>query len=152
MHPFGFEADIQATEVLFASLRLRMLDGADRADRLHRPVGEDARAYKRSWMLGFIREVTARIGAAQTAARAAAEQGGAMDGRGARAAGAWRWFWPTGRRWSRRALPPSTRSWPRTRPTTFKGTGYWQGVADGRDADIGGPAFDEEAEAAQLIH
>ena len=82
VHLFGFEADLQATEVLFASLRLQMLDGADRADRLHRPEGEDGRAYKRSRMLGFIREVTARIGAAQRTARAAAEEGTEADGRG----------------------------------------------------------------------
>ncbi|MFF4055994.1 DUF2786 domain-containing protein [Streptomyces sp. NPDC001668] len=149
VHLFGFEADIQATEVLFASLRLQMLDGADRADRLHRPLGEDARAYKRSWMLGFIREVTARIGAAQKAARAAAEQGGEMDGKGA------------GGRSVALVLADRTTvvearlaaQYPKlnkTRPTKFKGTGYWQGVADGRDADIGGPAFDEEGQAAQL--
>ncbi|WP_107117369.1 DUF2786 domain-containing protein [Streptomyces canus] len=151
VHLFGFEADLQATEVLFASLRLQMLDGADRADRRHRPEGEDARAYKRSWMLGFIREVTARIGAAQRAARAAAEQGVEAEGEG------------SGGRSVALVLADRTTvvearlaaQYPKlnkTRPTKFKGTGYWQGVADGRDADIGGLAFDEEGQAAQLTN
>ncbi|USQ84698.1 DUF2786 domain-containing protein [Streptomyces phaeoluteigriseus] len=149
VHLFGFEADIQVTEVLFASLRLQMLEGADRADRLHRPEGEDARAYKRSWMLGFIREVTARIGAAQQAARAAAEEEAGADEE------------PTSGRSVALVLADRTTvvearlaaQYPKlnkTRPTKFKGTGYWQGVSDGRDADIGGPAFDEEEQAAQL--
>ncbi|AXE81548.1 hypothetical protein C5746_36555 [Streptomyces atratus] len=149
VHLFGFETDLQATEVLFASLRLQMLEGADRADRLHRPEGEDARAYKRSWMLGFIREVTARIGSAQRTASAAAEEGSEAGGTSSRSV----------------ALVLADRTavvearlaaqYPKlnkTRPTKFKGTGYWQGVADGRDADIGGPAFDEDAKTAQLIH
>ncbi|MFI2035027.1 DUF2786 domain-containing protein [Streptomyces bottropensis] len=149
VHLFGFEADIQVTEVLFASLRLQMLEGADRADRLHRPEGEDARAYKRSWMLGFIREVTARIGAAQQAARAAAEEEAGADEE------------PTSGRSVALVLADRTTvvearlaaQYPKlnkTRPAKFKGTGYWQGVSDGRDADIGGPAFDEDEQAAQL--
>ncbi|MFJ7290543.1 DUF2786 domain-containing protein [Streptomyces collinus] len=149
VHLFGFEADIQATEVLFASLRLQMLEGADRADRLHRPEGEDARAYKRSWMLGFIREVTARIGAAQQAARAAAEQrteaeSEGRDGRSVALVLADRTTVVEAR------LAAQYPKLNKTRPTKFKGTGYWQGVADGRDADIGGPAFDEESQAPQL--
>jgi hypothetical protein len=148
VHLFGFEGDIQASEVLFASLRLQMLDGADRADRSHRPVGEDPRAYKRSWMLGFIREVTDRIKAAQETARAAAEheqEGAERTGRSV-------------------ALVLADRStvvdahlndrYPtlvKARPAKFKGTGYWQGRADGQRADIGGPTVVPHARAEQLI-
>ncbi|GAA3151872.1 DUF2786 domain-containing protein [Streptomyces echinatus] len=151
VHLFGFEGEIQASEVLFASLRLQMLDGADRADRLHRPAGEDARAYKRSWMLGFIREVTDRVRAAQEAARAAAEH--AQEA----AEGAER----TGRSV---ALVLADRStvvaahlndhYPQlgtTRPTKFKGTGYWQGRVDGRRADIGGPTIVPDTRTEQLV-
>lgn len=149
VHLFGFETDLQATEVLFASLRLQMLEGADRADRLHRPAGEDARAYKRSWMLGFIREVTVRISAAQRTASAAAEEGSEAEGTSSRSV----------------ALVLADRTtvvearlsdqYPKLnkpRPAKFKGTGYWQGVADGRDAYIGGSAFDfdEEDRTARL--
>uniref|UniRef100_A0AAU2JZS5 DUF2786 domain-containing protein n=1 Tax=Streptomyces sp. NBC_00049 TaxID=2903617 RepID=A0AAU2JZS5_9ACTN len=154
VHLFGFEADLQTADVLFASLRLQMLAGADRADRRHRPDGEDSRAYKRSWMLGFIREVTVRIRAAQQAARAAAERGadgpggpGGEDAQGVRSV----------------ALVLADRTavveahcaarYPKlgtARPTKTKGTGYWQGVADGRHADIGGHAFAVDVPNAQL--
>ncbi|MFD0546047.1 DUF2786 domain-containing protein [Streptomyces mexicanus] len=148
VHLFGFEGDIQASEVLFASLRLQMLDGADRADRLHRPAGEDARAYKRSWMLGFIREVTDRVKAAQAAARAAAEhEQEGVDGTGRSV-----------------ALVLADRStvvdahlndrYPtlgKARPTKFKGTGYWQGRVDGRRADISGPTIVPDTYNEQLI-
>ncbi|MBP5908862.1 DUF2786 domain-containing protein [Streptomyces scabiei] len=149
VHLFGFETDIQATEVLFASLRLQMLEGADRADRLHRPETEDARAYKRSWMLGFIREVTARIGAAQQAARAAAEEEAGADeegvsGRSVALVLADRTTFVEARL---AAQYPKLNT---TRPTKFKGTGYWQGVADGRHADIGGSALADEEPNVQL--
>ncbi|MFE9661435.1 DUF2786 domain-containing protein [Streptomyces sp. NPDC005955] len=153
VHLFGFEADLHATAVLFTSLRLQMLSGADAADARHRPQGEDARAYKRSWMLGFIREVTTRIGAAQGAARAAADAERQADplrtGPGGRSV----------------ALVLADRSvvvenrvsarYPqlaKARPTKFKGTGYWQGVADGKHAEIGGPTLAEEEDVAQLAH
>ncbi|MFD5552656.1 DUF2786 domain-containing protein [Streptomyces sp. NPDC127068] len=153
VHLFGFEADLQATAVLFTSLRLQMLSGADAADARHRPQGEDARAYKRSWMLGFVREVTLRIGAAQGAARAAADAEQQTDplrsGPGGRSV----------------ALVLADRSavvenrvsarYPKlgkARPTKFKGTGYWQGVADGKHAEIGGSALADEEDVAQLAH
>ncbi|NEB83299.1 DUF2786 domain-containing protein [Streptomyces anulatus] len=153
VHLFGFEADLHATEVLFTSLRLQMLSGADVADFRHRPQGEDARAYKRSWMLGFIREVTTRIGAAQRAARAAADaeqqSGPVVADSGGRSV----------------ALVLSDRSavveaqvsacYPKlskARPPTFKGTGYWQGVADGKHAEIGGQALVDDEDMDQLTH
>jgi hypothetical protein len=151
VHLFGHEGDIQAVEVLFASLRLQMLDGADRADRAHRPVGEDARAYKRSWMLGFIREVTDRVRAAQEAARTEAEheqkaaQGTERAGRSVALVLA-----------DRSALVEARLNdrYPKlgkARPTKFKGTGYWQGRVDGRRADIGGPTVVPEPRSEQLI-
>ncbi|THA77100.1 DUF2786 domain-containing protein [Streptomyces sp. A0642] len=152
VHLFGFDADLHATEVLFTSLRFQMLSGADTADALHRPEGEDVRAYKRSWMLGFMREVTARIGAAQRAARAAADEQQAdplpadSGGRSVALVLA-----------DRSAVVEAQVSarYPKlakARPTKFKGTGYWQGVADGKHAEIGGPAFAEQEENAQLTH
>ncbi|MFG3014249.1 DUF2786 domain-containing protein [Streptomyces cinerochromogenes] len=156
LHLFGYESDIQASEVLFASLRLQMLAGADDAGRRHRPAGEDARAYKRSWMLGFIREVTARIGAAQRAASEAADQGaadqGAADGG----------THPSGRsvelvlaHRSAEVEAQLHQRYPKlgqARPTKFKGSGYWQGIADGRLADIGGPVFAEGEADPELTH
>lgn len=150
VHLFGYAGDIQASEVLFASLRLQMLAGAHRADLLHRPAGEDARAYKRSWMLGFIREVTNRVKAAQDAARTAAEH--EREAAGASETG--------GRSVAlvlanRSAVVDARLSdrYPKlgkTRRTTFKGSGYWQGITDGKDADIGGPAFGQDTRNVQL--
>ncbi|MFJ5142041.1 DUF2786 domain-containing protein [Streptomyces sp. NPDC088707] len=153
VHLFGFEADLHATEVLFTSLRLQMLSGADAADFRHRPEGEDARAYKRSWMLGFIREVTTRIGEAQRAARAAADAEQQTDSPGADSAG------------RSVALVLADRSavveaqvsarYPKlskARPPKFKGTGYWQGVADGKHAEIGGQVLVDEEDMDQLTH
>ncbi|WP_328718922.1 DUF2786 domain-containing protein [Streptomyces sp. NBC_00247] len=151
VHLFGFEADLQATEVLYASLRLQMLSGADTADALYRPEGEDARAYKRSWMLGFIRSVITRIGAAQRAAKAAADAEQQADSPetdfGGRSV----------------ALVLADRSvvvqaqvsarYPKlgkARPTKFKGTGYRQGMADGKRAEIGEQAFADVEEGARL--
>ncbi|UFR01769.1 DUF2786 domain-containing protein [Streptomyces sp. Go40/10] len=151
LHLFGYESDIQASELLFASLRLQMLAGADDAGRRHRPAGEDARAYKRSWMLGFIREVTARIGAAQRAASEAADQGAADGG-----------THPSGRsvelvlaHRSAEVEAQLHQRYPKlgqARPTKFKGSGYWQGIADGRLADIGGPTFAEGEADPELTH
>ncbi|MFD7547996.1 DUF2786 domain-containing protein [Streptomyces sp. NPDC059816] len=153
VHLFGFEADLHATEVLFTSLRLQMLSGADAADARHRPQGEDARAYKRSWMLGFIREVTTRIGAAQGVARAAADAEQRTDplrtGPGGRSVDlvlADRSAVVENRVSAR--YPQLVKA----RPTKFKGTGYWQGVADGRHAEIGGPTLADEEDVAQLAH
>ncbi|MFJ9597440.1 DUF2786 domain-containing protein [Streptomyces virginiae] len=148
VHLFGFETDVQASEVLFASLRLQMLVGADRADRLYRPAGEDARAYKRSWMLGFIREVTDRVTAVQETARVAAQDEQEGAGSAARSV----------------ALVLADRStvvdarmndrYPtlgKSRPTKFKGTGYWQGRVDGRRADIGGQSVVPGARTGELV-
>ncbi|WP_050503004.1 DUF2786 domain-containing protein [Streptomyces monomycini] len=151
VHLFGFEGDIQASEVLFASLRLQMLDGADRADRLHRPPGEDSRAYKRSWMLGFIREVTDRAKAAQAAAREAAEheqevaEGGDRVGRTVALVLADRSAVVDAR------LNDSYPKLSKARPTRFKGTGYRQGRVDGRRADIGGPTIVPQSRTEQFI-
>ncbi|MFD3939524.1 DUF2786 domain-containing protein [Streptomyces sp. NPDC058611] len=142
VHLFGFEADIQASEVLFSSLRLQMLDGADRAERLHRPAGEDARAYKRSWMLGFIREVAARVGAAQQVARTAAERQAGPEGGEEPASGRSVALVLADRtQVVESRLSAQYPTLKKATPTTFKGTGYHQGLVDGRYADIGTRAF-----------
>ncbi|MFF0550912.1 DUF2786 domain-containing protein [Streptomyces sp. NPDC004311] len=148
VHLFGFETDVQASEVLFASLRLQMLVGADRADRLYRPAGEDARAYKRSWMLGFIREVTDRVTAAQETARAAAQdeqEGAGSVGRSVALVLADRSTVVDARMNDR--YPTLGKS----RPAKFKGTGYRQGRVDGRRADIGGQSAVPGARAEELV-
>ena len=139
IHVFGFEPDVHATEVLFASLRLQMLDGAARADRLHRPAAEDPRTYKRSWMYGFMREVTRRMEAAQKAMRTKAEQthaeaGGRRDGHSVELVLADRI------RMVENRLNATYPKLGKARRIRFSGSGFSQGVMDGRTADIGGPS------------
>lgn len=148
VHVFGFASDLHSVEVLYASLRLQMLQGAERADARHRPPGELPRAYKASWMLGFIRAVALRIGEAERAAW--------QDSEHARAEAA--------------ATDPSAQGcsvalvladrtteveaevashYPKVgkvRRTRFTGSGYRQGHVDGQQADIGGLILDDESE------
>ncbi|MEV6126309.1 DUF2786 domain-containing protein [Streptomyces violaceusniger] len=147
VHLFGFASDLHAVEVLYTSLRLQMLRGAEAADSRHRPAGEAARAYKRSWMLGFIRAVTARIGEAERAARADTErerrQGDAADvaqGRSVALVLADR---------NAAVQAEVTSHYPKVkaaRRTRFTGSGFRQGHLDGQRADIGGPSLEAEDE------
>ncbi|MER7109310.1 DUF2786 domain-containing protein [Streptomyces sp. NPDC000229] len=149
VHLFGFEADVQAAELLFASLRLQMLDGAARADRLHRPDTEDARAYKRSWMYGFMREVTRRVQAAQDAMRTEAEHARVepaeqRDGRSVELVLADR---------TQVVEARLTATYPKlgkARRIRFSGSGFGQGVTDGRIADIGGPSVTSDGSRPPL--
>ncbi|WP_407111345.1 DUF2786 domain-containing protein [Streptomyces sp. DSM 116494] len=142
-HVFGFASDVHATEVLFASLRLQMLDGAARAERLHRADSEDARAYKRSWMYGFMREVIRRVEATQTVARAEAEHTRAHPGRGRDGRSVELVLSDRTQEVEARV----TATYPKlgkARRIRFSGSGFGQGVTDGRSADIGGPSVDPD--------
>ncbi|MDQ1029710.1 hypothetical protein QF035_007292 [Streptomyces umbrinus] len=148
VHLFGFPSDLHSVEVLYASLRLQMLQGADRADARHRPPGELPRAYKRSWMLGFIRAVALRIGEAERAAREDSERERAeaaatdtsVQGRSVALVLADR---------TTEVETEVASRYPKlgkVRRTRFTGSGYRQGHVDGQQADIGGLALDDENE------
>lgn len=148
VHLFGYASDLHSVEVLYASLRLQMLQGAERADARHRLPGELPRAYKRSWMLGFIRAVALRIGEAERAARAdterdRAEAAGtdtAVPGRSVALVLADR---TTAVQAKVAARYPKVG---KVRRTRFTGSGYRQGHADGQQADIGGLTMEYERE------
>ncbi|MFD3309436.1 DUF2786 domain-containing protein [Streptomyces sp. NPDC058694] len=148
VHLFGFPSDLHSVEVLYASLRLQMLQGAERADARLRPPGELPRAYKRSWMLGFIRAVALRIGEAERAAREdserdraeAAATDPAVQGRSVALVLADR---------TTEVETEVASRYPKlgkVRRTRFTGSGYRQGHVDGQQADIGGLALDDENE------
>ncbi|WP_438492031.1 DUF2786 domain-containing protein [Streptomyces asiaticus] len=147
VHLFGFESDLHAVDVLYASLRLQMLRGAEAADAAHRPAQEDRRAYKRSWMLGFIRAVTWRIGEAARVAREESERdrqsdaADAAQGRSVALVLADRTTAVDARLKSR--YPKLGKA----RRTRFTGSGYRQGHADGEQADIGGLSLEDEGES-----
>lgn len=70
VHVFGFTSDLERVELLYTSLLLQMATGLAKAPV---PYGQSARAYRRSWQMGFRQEVVGRVKAAeQRAAREAA--------------------------------------------------------------------------------
>jgi hypothetical protein len=145
---FGYESDLHRVEVLYASLRLQMLDGAQRASAVHRPRDEDVKAYKRSWMYGFITESTRRIAEVERAAQAEAEgaraEGGAV-GRSVEIVLADR---------GTRVAAEVARAYPKlkkARTVQSRGTGYRQGRIDGERADIGGPAMGSDGHPQGLL-
>ncbi|MCK2216742.1 DUF2786 domain-containing protein [Actinomadura sp. ATCC 31491] len=124
VHIFGFAADLERADLLATSLLLQMASGLARV----RPPGGSAspRAYRRSWLLGFTDEVYRLLSAAESRAEAdtaAAEPGTALVLADRRAE-------------VERAVaahyPRIRMSVPRT-----SGTGYRDGAAAARHADLG---------------
>jgi hypothetical protein len=132
VHVFGFAADLERADVLATSLLLQMASGLARV----RPPGEvtSVRAYRRSWLLGFTDEVYRLLCAAESHAQAGAT-GTALVLADRRAE-------------VERAVAAQ---YPRIRlsvPTT-SGTGYRDGAAAGRRADLGRTGV-REATAREL--
>jgi hypothetical protein len=133
LHVFGYGSDLERADILFTSLLVQMA----RALARQRVPGSGgaARAWRRSWMLGYCTAVVTRVRAAEEAAVAAApdEPADAADGTGQSA-----------------ALVLADRSmvvrrqvaaaYPRLRKTrvTYSGGGYGDGYREGQKADIGG--------------
>jgi hypothetical protein len=122
VHVFGFAADLERAELLATSLLLQMAAGLARV----RPPGEvtAVRAYRRSWLLGFTDEIYRLLREAETRAEAEAPVAGTAlvladrHTEVERAVAA--------------AYPRIRLSVPRT-----SGSGYGDGVAAGRRADLG---------------
>ncbi|MEU6795435.1 DUF2786 domain-containing protein [Nonomuraea wenchangensis] len=122
VHVFGFAADLERADLLATSLLLQMASGLARV----RPPGDavSPRAYRRSWLIGFTDEVYRLLCAAEAGAEAdAAGTGTALVLADRRAE-------------VERAVaahyPRVRMSVPRT-----SGTGYRDGVAAARHADLG---------------
>jgi hypothetical protein len=128
VHIFGYASDIERTDMLYTSVLIQMWHGLIAADV---PAGADsARAWRRSWLLGFAAAVIAKVRTAEQRAEQAASA--APDGESSRA-----------------ALVLADRSlvirqnvahaYPRTRTAkvTYTGSGYGAGYAQGKRADIG---------------
>ncbi|WP_158713404.1 DUF2786 domain-containing protein [Streptomyces sp. NRRL F-525] len=148
VHIFGFASDLHSVEVLYASLCLQMLQGAERADVRHRPPGELPRAYKRSWMLGFIRAVALRIAEAERTAREDSERDHAETATSDASVQARSVALVLADRTTQIQAEVAAR-YPKVgkvRRTRFTGSGYRQGHVDGQQADIGGLALDDESE------
>jgi hypothetical protein len=128
VHIFGYDSDLERTDVLYTSVLIQMWHGLVTAE-----VPADAysvRAWRRSWLLGFAAAVTAKVRAAEQRAERAASQ-------------------PTNGESSRAALVLADRSvvirqnvaraYPHTRSArvTYSGSGYGDGYEQGKRADIG---------------
>ena len=130
LHVFGYSSDLERAEILYTSVLVQMARALAR-----QPVpahGNSAKAWRRSWMLGYATAVVARVRAAEEAAAATADAGGAPAGSTS-----------TALVLADRALTVrrhADQAYPRTRKTrvTYTGTGYRDGYREGQKADIGG--------------
>ncbi|MFI7455120.1 DUF2786 domain-containing protein [Nonomuraea sp. NPDC049714] len=122
VHVFGFAADLERADLLATSLLLQMASGLARV----RPPGEvtAVRAYRRSWLLGFTDEVYRLLREAENRAEAEAASVGTALVLADRHAEV--------ERAVAAAYPRIRLSVPRT-----SGSGYGDGVAAGRRADLG---------------
>ncbi len=133
LHVFGYTSDLERADILFTSLLVQMARAL--AQQAVPGYGGEARAWRRSWMLGYAAAVVARVRAAEEAAAASADAAGA-EGAGAHGQSA--------------ALVLADRSlvvrrqvataYPRLRKArvTYSGGGYGDGYREGQKADIGG--------------
>ena len=133
LHVFGYTSDLERADILFTSLLVQLARAL--AAQAVPGAGGEARAWQRSWMLGYCTAVVTRVRAAEEAAAAAA----AGSATGAAGAG------------QSAALVLADRSlvvrrqvaaaYPRLRKTrvTYSGSGYGDGYREGQKADIGGP-------------
>ena len=141
LHVFGYLSDLERADILFTSLLVQMARALAR-----QPVpgyGGEARAWRRSWMLGYSSAVVARVRAAEEAAVASAS-GDAEAAAGGQSA----------------ALVLADRSltvrrqvaaaYPRLRQArvTYSGSGYGNGYREGQRADIGEPRLRSRAAGA----
>jgi hypothetical protein len=141
LHVFGYTSDLERADILFTSLLVQMARAL--AKQAVPGAGGEARAWRRSWMLGFAAAVVARVRAAEETAVAAAE-GGAGDAAAGMSA----------------ALVLADRSlvvrrqvaaaYPRLRKTrvTYSGGGYGDGYREGQKADIGSTKLRSRAAGA----
>jgi len=143
VHVFGYRSDLERADILFTSLLVQMARAL--ASQPVPAAGGRAKAWRRSWMLGYCTAVVARIRAAEEAAAATADdEGGPAGGTS------------TALVLADRALTvrlQAQSAYPRTRKTrvTYSGNGYQDGYDEGQKADIGGAKLRSRA-AGALSH
>ena len=142
LHVFGYSSDLERADILFTSLLVQMARAL--AQQAVPGYGGEARAWRRSWMLGYAAAVVARVRAAEEAAAASAGPAGAEGGAHGQSA----------------ALVLADRSlvvrrqvataYPRLRKArvTYSGGGYGDGYREGQKADIGGGKLRSRAAGA----
>jgi Protein of unknown function (DUF2786) len=129
---FGFESDLQRAEVLFTSLLLQ----ATRQVVTQRPpswTGESTAAFRRTWLVGFSREVYRRLLDAERRATQQHDMTAPSAGHSAALVVANRHAVVDARFGEQY---PGLRA---GRRRTLTGSGFRLGAAAGRQADLGGP-------------
>jgi hypothetical protein len=132
VHVFGYASDIERADILFTSLLVQMARGLAVQEV---PTGApSAKAWRRSWMLGYCAAVVTRVRAAeQDAAQAADTQQAATGDSGPSTALVLADRTLTIRRNAQQAYPRT-----RQARVTYTGNGYANGYREGQRADIGG--------------
>jgi hypothetical protein len=129
VHMFGYDSDIERTDVLYTSVLIQMSHGLATAAV---PDRASPRAWRRSWLLGFGAAVIGRVKEAEQAAAARAGQAppAAETGKSTALVLADR---------SLVIRAAVQREYPVTRQarTTYSGTGYGAGYEKGQRADLG---------------
>jgi hypothetical protein len=127
IHVFGYASDLERADILYTSLLLQMARGLTVAVV---PAGvRSARAWRRSWLLGFVTAVITRVRSAEDRAATSAEQD-AQSGPSTALVLADRSL--VVRRQVEQAYPVTRKS-----RITYSGRGYSDGYAQGQRADIG---------------
>jgi hypothetical protein len=132
VHVFGFASDIERADILFTSLLVQMARGL--AAQAVPAGAPSAKAWRRSWMLGYCAAVVTRVRAAEQDAAEASDAGqdAAADG-GPSTAVVLADRDVTIRRNAQHAYPRT-----RQARVTYTGNGYSDGYREGQKADIGG--------------
>jgi hypothetical protein len=129
IHVFGYQSDLERADILFTSLLVQMHRGLARQEVPGQ--GPRARAWRRSYLLGFAVAAGRRVLASEEVAVAEAAGAQPAGGPGAALVLADR-----GRAVERQVREKYPRM--RSKRVTYSGGGYQAGHADGQRADIGG--------------
>jgi hypothetical protein len=128
IHVFGFASDIERTEILYTSLLVQMWQGLVAAQVPS--SSRSPRAWRRSWLLGFVTAVVSRVRAAEEQAVSKVADS-TSDGSGTALVLADREQVVRGN--IEQAYPITRRS-----RVTYTGSGYGDGFAKSTQADLGG--------------
>ncbi len=127
IHVFGYASDLERADILYTSLLLQMARGL--AAAAPPDAVRSVRAWRRSWLLGFITAVITRVRSAEDRAAASADAGEHSGPNTALVLA------------DRAAVirHQVAQAYPVTRRTriTYTGRGYSAGYAQGQQADIG---------------
>jgi Protein of unknown function (DUF2786) len=127
LHVFGYASDLERLEILYTSLLLQMAHGLLAA--AVPPGVRSVRAWRRSWLLGYISAVVARV---KFAEERATDQARSEHAAGKSTAVVLADRSLVIRRQCQQAYPLT-----RTMRVTYSGSGYRDGHAEGQRADVG---------------